>query len=489
MQKLFTTLALALAAFPQAPAGLTVLQATSKQVQLSWTAGQPAYVVERKSLGGDYSPLPSNTDPASNTYTDTSVAPYETYSYRIRARLSPATLSDPSNEITVGPPPVGLSLASPLVPAVTANGLTANSQFGARLRIALDSNGDPAIVYYIQSPQEDITKGFLEFVTWNRVTYAWNAPRKVVMTGDLLGAPVLARDPSTNTWAIAYGLAAGGARVALSRDNGETWFDNQVLDCADFTCGPPALAIADGKIHFAALRNPEGVRFLTGSVTTPPAEWTSQIISKPMGGAECLPPVDVAVDSANQPAVAFWSNTDTYNLILAIWRPGQSTQIAMDTAGYQTDDPGVELKFAGTSARLLAVARRTEEYFTRYDQNLWLLRDQGGAFSMPQNLPSDGEVTLGAPSLAVGSAGQISITATEVGGTGAGVRCGLMKLIDQPSESGPWQACSPIARDSQPFYDVNFPRAIYAPSDARYIIFTNTGADTQFPGVVVWRER
>lgn len=489
MQKLFTILTLALAAFPQAPTGLTVLQATSKQVQLAWTGGQSAYVVERKPLAGAWSALPSNTDPAASTYTDTTIAPYETYAYRVRTRLSATSLSDPSDEFTVGPPPVGLSLASPLSPALTAYGLAANSDFGARLRIALDANGDPAIAYFISSPQEDLNRSFVEFVSWNRITYKWNTPRKVAMTGDLLGQPVLARDPATNTWAIAYGKSGGNPRVAISRDNGDTWSDNPFLDCGDSTCGAPALGMAAGKIHLAVLQAPTGIRYLTGGVTAPISEWTSQLVPQPMGGAEALAPVDLAIDSASQSAIAFWSNTDSYNLILGFWRPGQSTQIAMDTAGYQTDDPGVELRFAGTSARLLAMARRTEEFFTRYDQNLWLLRDQGGAFSMPQNLPSDGEVTLGQPSLAVGSNGQITVAATEVGGTGIDVRCGNMKIIDQPSESGPWKACSPIAREGQPFYDVNYPRAIYAPNDARYVVFTNTGADTPYPGVVVWRER
>ena len=489
MQKLFTILALALAAFPQAPTGLTVVQASSKQVQLTWTGGQPAYVVERKPLGGVYSALPSNTDPATSTYTDSAIAPYETYTYRVRTRLSPTTLSDPSDEFTVGPPPTGLSLASPLNPAITAYSLTTPANFGARLRIALDSNGDPAIAYYIYSPQEDPAKSFVEFVSWNRVTYKWNTPRKVAMTGDMLGAPILARDAASNTWGVAYGKYGGNPRIALSRDNGDTWSDNDFLDCADSSCGAPALAMGAGKLHLAVLRSPEGVRYVTGSINEPASAWQSQLVPKPIGGFEAIGPVDLAVDSANQPAVAFWSNTDSYNLILGVWRPGQQTQIAMDTAGYQTDAPEVDLKFAGASARLLAVARRTEEFYNRYDQNLWLLRDLGGAFSVPQNLPTDGEVTLGVPSLAVGSAGQISVAATEVGGSGIDVRCGSMKLIDQPSESGPWQACSPIARDGQPFYDVNFPRVIYAPNDARYIIFTNTGADTQYPGVVVWRER
>lgn len=495
MQKLFTTLLFALSTFAQAPADFTVVQASSKQVQLSWTGGQPAYVVERKPLGGVYSALPANADPAAATYTDTTIAPFETYVYRVRVRLSATELGDPSDEYTVGPPPVGLTLASPSAPAIAANGLTATSNFGARIRAALDSNGDVAFGYLIYAPQEDVEKSFIEFVTWNRAAYKWNAPRKAVVSGDVLGSGPeaknwgLARDAATNTWGLAYIKNGTNPWVAFSRDNGDTWTENQVFDCGEQTCRQIGLAMGAGKVHLATLRSPEGVRYITGDITTPAASWTNQVIPKPSGGLEALASLDVALDNADQPAVAFWNNTDTYNLILSYWRPGASTLSIMDTAGYQTDAPGVDLEFFGPRARVVATARRTEEFFSRYDQNLWVVRDLSGSFGMPENLPSDGEVTLDYPALAVGSVGQMTVAATEAGGTGANVRCGLMKLVQKNSDSESWSACSPFPRDGQPFYDVNYPRVIYAPNDSRYVVFTNTGTDSQLPGVIVWRER
>lgn len=470
MLKPFFLVFLALSAFAHAPGGFTVVQATNKQVQLTWTGGEPSYVVERKSLGGVFTPLPVNTNPSSNSYTDSTIAPYESYAYRVRVPNS-----DPSPEIIVGPPPVGLSLASPV--------------FGSRLRIALDSNGDPAVAYLVYAPQDDPEKSYLEFVSWNRVTYRWNDPRKVSMIGDILGYSTLARDPATNTWGIAFAKSASNPRFAISRDNGVTWSEDRILNCGDPGCAQVALAMGGGKVHIATLRNAEGIRYITGGVNDPPSAWQSQLVPQPIGGAEAMPYLDIAVDSANQPAVTFWSNTNGYNLILGFWRPGASTVIAMDTNGFQTDDPEVELKFAGLRPTILAVARRTEEYFSRSDQNLWITRDQGGAFSRPVNLPSDGNQSLGYPSLAVGSGSQLSVTATVIGGNDEGVRCGGMKVLEQISESSPWTICSPIAQEGQPYYDINHPRAIYAPHDGRYIVFMNTGVATRYPGVVVWRER
>ncbi len=454
MQKLIFSFLFALSAFAQ----ITVVQATSKQVQLTWPGGQPSYVVERKPLGGVFAPLPLNTNPAANSYTDSTISPYETYSYRLRVPNS-----DPSPEVTVGPPPVGLSLASPVL--------------GTRLRIALDSNGDPAIAYLVYAPEDDPEKSYFEFVSWNRIAYRWNEPRKIP-SGDVLGYSTLARDPATNTWGITYAKSASNPRIALSRDNGLTWSDSRILDCGDPGCAQVALAMGAGKIHIATLRHAEGIRYITGNVADPPSAWQSQPVPQPMGGSEAMAYLDIAVDSANQPAIAFWSNTDTYNLLLGYWRPGASTIIAMDTSGYQNDAPEVELKFAGLRPTILALARRTEEFFSRYDQIFWVTRDQGGTFATPVSLPSDGNQYLGYPSLATSSGTQLSVAATPVGGNDDGVRCGGVKLLEQASESSPWTICSPIAQEAHPDY----PRIIYAPHDGRYIVFVTEG-------IRVWRER
>lgn len=503
MPKLLTLALCSLAALAQKPAGVTVVQATCKQVQLSWTAANPApaaYVVERRTLDGKpdskFVALPAGSDPAAATYTDAAIAPYATYVYRVRTRLSPTALSDPSAEFTVGPPPVGLSLASPLKPAISKYALSAATNFGARLRIALDSNGDAAVLYLIYSPKEDPAQSLLEFVSWNRAAYRWNAPRPVVVSGDVLGSGAenkslaFARDSSTGTWGVAYINGTASPRLALSKDNGETWTDSQIFNCGDLSCRQISLGLAAGKIHVAFVRSPAGVHYLTGDLASPSSSWKSQIIPKPKGAGEARASLDLALDSANVPAIAYWSEAEGYNLLLGYWRPGAATVIAMDTKNYQTDAPDVDIKFFGTKPVILGVARRTEEFFAKYDQNLWLVRGQdGGSFGTPYNLPSDGNVTLGYPSLAIGSAGQLSVSAAEVGGSGDNVRCGLMKIIEQASETAAKTVCSPLGRDRQPFTEVTYPKIIYAPNDGRYVTFMNPGTESKLPGVLVWRER
>jgi len=61
-------------------------------------AGQSSYVVERKPLGGVFATHPLNPVPSLNSYSDSTIAPYENPTYRVRVPLS-----DPSPEIAVGP--------------------------------------------------------------------------------------------------------------------------------------------------------------------------------------------------------------------------------------------------------------------------------------------------------------------------------------------------------------------------------------------------
>ncbi len=78
---------------------------------MTWTAGSGAtsYVVERRPLGGDYTALtPAAT---TTTFTDSTFDVYATYSYRVSSR-SAGGASAPSNEIQIGPPPIGFNVAA-----------------------------------------------------------------------------------------------------------------------------------------------------------------------------------------------------------------------------------------------------------------------------------------------------------------------------------------------------------------------------------------
>lgn len=88
---------------------LTVTSATSKQTILSWTSAEPGpLVVERKRQGAAKFDVITTIRDAASSYTDATIDPMTIYQYRVRAE---APASKPSNEVTVGPPATGYSVA------------------------------------------------------------------------------------------------------------------------------------------------------------------------------------------------------------------------------------------------------------------------------------------------------------------------------------------------------------------------------------------
>ena len=63
---------------------------------------------------------------------------------------SPLGLSDASGEVTVGPPPYGFNRV--VAPPASVHSF---EHFGVGSRMALDSNGDPAVAYIIKDPNDD----------------------------------------------------------------------------------------------------------------------------------------------------------------------------------------------------------------------------------------------------------------------------------------------------------------------------------------------
>src|SRR5215472_5828997 len=202
-------LAAAWAQVPPPPAALNVVSATSRQVQLSWSAssGAKSYAVQRKSLvvtadgipgdslnvsSGSYAGVVTGTDVKA---TDKTIDPYTTYTYCAIA-INDSGQSACSNEVTVGPPPFGLNIVVP-------TSEDAAERFSEVVRMELDSNGDPAMSYINLDPDNDGNErdNAIYFVSWNRALYQWNVPVLVkanIGHGEMNGPSVpasLARDP------------------------------------------------------------------------------------------------------------------------------------------------------------------------------------------------------------------------------------------------------------------------------------------------------
>lgn len=173
------------------PSGLVVSQASRSAVALTWTAGDTGktFLVERRLLGAAW-PAPGATPSATiatvdaTSATDRKIDQFATYVYRVRGQGAGGALSAPSNEVTVGPPPTGFSLVTPTPKAMQAHD---PSQFASVISLALDDNGDPALAYLVNDLDNDgeLDDSVLEFVSWNRARYRWNAPVRVATVGNV----------------------------------------------------------------------------------------------------------------------------------------------------------------------------------------------------------------------------------------------------------------------------------------------------------------
>ncbi len=129
--KLFACfVAIALSAFAQLPDNFKISSAANRQVQLSWSGSQQV-TVDRKTQSGAYTPLSTT---ATTPYRDTTIASWETYTYRIRVGAANST------ELTVGPPPFGFNTVVPHPPTAFAE-----VKLGRGTRMIVDGNGDPMI--------------------------------------------------------------------------------------------------------------------------------------------------------------------------------------------------------------------------------------------------------------------------------------------------------------------------------------------------------
>ena len=130
-------------AVPTAPTGLIAVSATRPVVSLAWTAADPAvarYALERKPLGASWTPPPEpKPSPIVTTMIDgteakdTAIDAFATYVYHVHAIGADNAQSAPSNEITVGPPPLGFSQVQ-----IAPSTLRDPGQFARGSSVALD---------------------------------------------------------------------------------------------------------------------------------------------------------------------------------------------------------------------------------------------------------------------------------------------------------------------------------------------------------------
>jgi hypothetical protein len=501
--------------YPVAPSALTSTAASRSSVSLAWSAGDPAgtkVAVERKVLGAAWpappaSFVPSPTAPSPSTIavldgtaaTDTKIEAYTTYVYRVRTLSANNALSAPSNEITVGPPPVGFSTVVATPKAMQAHD---PAQFARIVRATFDANGDPSIAYvtYDLNNDGELPDTELSFITWNRARYRWNAPVSIDTVGNVANAgsrlPVaVAHDESTGAFGVLYLVGQHELRLALSADGGLTWKNSSIRRNGpdDDGFSTPALAMAAGRVHIAYATGSSAVTYRAGPATDASSKWTTKLAPKLPNAAEFRAEcVALVLDATGKPGVSYCMNaSEGYNLTATFWRPetGQTVKIA-DTNSHQMDDPAVELAAVGSDIAVAFYANRDEQFFQNH--HIWFVRsrDGGASFLPPVIVADDGGNSMGSPvSVTIDKAAHFAMTAELAGGNDGAVKCGLPKLM-RSADCAAWTTCAPDTKGLGTIVEASSPVAMFAGNDKLYIAFKVRSANAAVvPGLTLWRER
>jgi hypothetical protein len=471
-----------------APASLHAVSATKAEITLAWQSAPAAtgYIVESLGANKQWQAVgPPRTEAAATMPAEQ----FATYTLRVRAVGANGVNSAPSNEITVGPPPTGFHGVTPLLKT-----LAAPAQFAPNLTMALDDNGDPAFAYTVMDPNndQDVTDSRVDFVAWSRADYRWKAPVTIEMTGDITanGAarPIsFAADTTTHRFGIAYLVAPKTLKLALSDDAGTTW-TSQVISQDEGGCDSPALAMAAGRIHLAYYHAADGVRYRAGAATDPVGTWAATLAPKLPGGDEPKHVVDLQLDAAGAPAIAYL--LDGEGVQVAFWRPGASVVKVADSNGNGTDDPDLRLTFHGRQPSLIFYMKRDDQFFQNHDQ-IWVARstNEGASWDKPVALPNDGGNSMGFPvSIAVASNGSLAASAHVNGGNQDGARCGQPKLIAS-TDAVRWTICAAGSSTGSPATGITEPHLLMSANDKLYIGFVAAQSGGGVPaGIVLWRE-
>ena len=501
---------------------IKVVSATSKQVQLSWTAaaGATSYSVYRTPTTVTNSGVPGTPLGISTASNGPAIATVNGLSYTDNIPDSNATYtycvlpggSGTCNNVIVGPPPFGFNV---VVPSTEDTAYSV----GVWERMELDGNGDPAVAYYVTDPDNG-DNDVLYFMSWNRAQYAWNQPVKIAVGGWESGegpmSPAsLTRDAASGMWGLLYNqqFPEGYAEMVLatSTDGGVTWRNQSISgDPYHGSLESPSLALWNGSFYATFLTdawfdgsgtlfpgNGTGFLYVTGSVAGSRTGWKSQPAPLPAGYLYSYYAGSLALDSNHAPGIAFNVSNDTYEGI-AFWRPGASTSsLVARNDGYTTNDnPSISLAFSGTQARIVTDAAWDYGSFDPDHEpaDLWAMRavDAAGLGWMPAvDVPPDSVNELELPWIATGSQGQTAIVmASNHDPEGQGMVCGFPKIA-RSNDFVTFRTCGPAPVDKPSFYPNNMtPVLRFGTNDKLWLAFNNNDDSGDIGiGLVLWREQ
>ena len=209
----------AASAIPAAPPGLSVVGVTDSSVILSWAAGADSagIKIERSDDGIQFATV-GQALPGATSYSDTSVAPFHTYIYRIRASTS-AGDSDPSANVSATTAPAGFGFVHGIVGlggiALAAGAYTDSydAMAGAYLLGAAGQNGSIASRGFVRLARGAVVHGNAigATVTSGTVTGQRGSPR-FPLSYPMLSAP----SANDNAKVLTY-IQRGSFRLASRR--------------------------------------------------------------------------------------------------------------------------------------------------------------------------------------------------------------------------------------------------------------------------------
>jgi hypothetical protein len=454
---------------------LRVKSASAKSVQLEWSGSTGPVTVER-SNGPNMQKI-GTADQA--TYEDTTIDRFGTYRYRVTAG------SKSSNEVTVGPPPGGVTNAAP-VPKGSDTG-----KYGSASAIALDDNGDPVIAFEWVDPNGDneYSDNEIRFVSWSRAAYHWMPPVKVQVVAEIPnqnGHPLsIACDSKTGLLAIATPIQDKGALALLSKDRGATWTATP-LPGVGATAYSTAMATADGKMHLVVSAD-GGAQYFTGQADDV-TSWKATPLPVSAGWKQPQKVnVVLTTDASGKPAAAWYEEQEEgEGRRFQFWRPGGNAVVAVETKR-SNDNPDLALTFGGAKFGLLihtALDEKDEDHGVWYTQS-----PDGAAWSKPSKLPVDGPRTTNPPlDVALDSHARMVAVFGSNGGSGS-TGCNFPAL-SRSTDGAQWKTCGPGKAEGGNFGpQPSTLHAIEAGNDKVYVLWQETGENKFHEGVLIWHER
>ncbi len=490
--------ATALAALSATGQTLTVRKAAFSQADLSWTAvaGADIYTIERRqygSIGNDnYVAIASQTQ---TSFTDDKIAGMTTYQYRVRVNTPLST----SNEVVVGPPPVGFNNIVPVSQSFLDLQQDA-ADFANTFDVAMDENNDPTIAYHVRYAGLGELAHEIWFVRWDRANYRWTAPVLVTKTSDsshFHRVLSLAYDSAAKAIGIAFeDTVAPDVKIFLSRDGGSTWGQKYSIPMKeDQAAKSPSLALRNGELHASFNRDFQGAYYLNGKIDSGTSTWVETAVPTLAGvdSVSVSASTSIALDGSGVPALAYWTSGPDYNSSLGYWRPGwpASTRV-IDSNGQPSDFVDVRMRFFGNQPRVLANVARDPSLYYETD---WVTKsdDGGQSWTNAAFIPRDGgNHSVDAPfDISFNSKGAGAVVFNRNGGQGDDVCFG--PKLSLSGDLVNWQTCG--------LDGTNFDTAIgfsgsfgdiavrYNPDDKLYVLWQETYTGQQYgPGILFWRQ-